>query len=975
MKSMNWHRTAVYLMLAAAQTALLPLAHAADEKMHRLDFDGGTVDIKTNGQLVITGDDPACTAMLSVDCYTPGWRRETQDDVTPTLTPAASGDQWQWHGEYTKGGAIMKFEQTVWDRGDKVEVEYRLDRPVEYEIQERSRGPFLSVQFEGECFDDRNIMIGNRTVTLPISNIWGNGNQIVIPGVDAEIKMTDWAVLSVWNTSGRREARAQLISQTGKQPGPKTYVLRFTIEKQQTEVQEEPVEKVLSIKLRSYPRILEKAPIAGVDTKLPEKWLTEANTAFDADNESEAKYLVNQSEDWFDAQGRVYDVQDRLTHLQLFNEIFDGPSTTDIAQLQSQAVAALNAAELDRSMELSTQARTALDEAETAVREQYGFGYFPMTDYNPFSWLKVFETLGYIGPSDDLTPGEPYPNAITWPSGGAGAEDSTLSLVPQDGPALPDFEVERTWVRNTWRSPAGPSYTFSVLTPLIAVDNITELPLSGFPSTPTKLAWAGQDGMDFDQTSNQSIDLSQSKSAWYWLRGSRFSLLLFPTVQPAAMHRDGNNATLTLSEKGSVSLMHIPTAWLDGQVKTEAAFWASVAVKAPKDVVDAPKDDAVTHHYLYADRPNHLDTPAKVIAPVPPLTVMHNKDSDWQTSAYRTSAGEFRYVESDTLTVPLRERNITQRRGINEYLARLNERRVQEFADMDIDWVRVCFGTKDFKGDPQEAYDELDVVLTRLGKHGMKALVDPHDFQFKVHDWSKGIPEDPEERQAFLDLWKNLAEVSIKHPDVVVGYDLYNELKVRKPLWHTWDKLATEAIEVIRPIDPNTPIYISGVEMSNPSGYFEAAPIEQENLVYSFHFYAPHSFSHQKIFRASTNDAFVFYPGWIPQIDWKNNEVYGKSPLQWWDRWTIAASMWPVLKFAAANDVAFHCGEVAPIGYSRKKASDSSGLWTRDAIDVLEQHGIPWHLWNQGFGLVIEPVADVAKAHWSDNSLLPADER
>jgi len=203
------------------------------------------------------------------------------------------------------------------------------------------------------------------------------------------------------------------------------------------------------------------------------------------------------------------------------------------------------------------------------------------------------------------------------------------------------------------------------------------------------------------------------------------------------------------------------------------------------------------------------------------------------------------------------------------------------------------------------------------------------------------------------------------YPDTVVGYDLYNELRIGIPEWPAWERLAAEAVEVIRPIDPDTPIYISGTDMSNPTGYTYAEPMPfGDNTVYSFHFYAPHAFSHQKIMVRSEHDSFVYYPGWVPQIDWSNRELCGKGELRWWDRWMLAASVYQVLSFQARHDVAVHCGEVAPIGYSKPSAAEASAMWTRDALDWMERHHISWHLWNQGFGLTIEDVADEVVPRW-----------
>ncbi len=959
----------------AILSASVVMAESGKESSHRFEYSSGAVLVDGGGLVKIVNQAGDCEVDLSVALYETGWRRTSQENFS--LSMAELEDSLQWTGSFGVGEETVSFEQRVWEEDDSVLVEYRIEGPGDLPFQPQSRGPFVSVMFPGDCFEDQNIMVGGKTITLPISNVWGDGNKVVIPGIESELTLADWTVMSVWNTKHHREARLQLASQAGNAEGPKSYGLRISIGTQKTEVSAEPVEPVLSIKLNAYPRVLELPTIAGVNTAVAKKWLDQGGIAFDRNEKSEAKHWVNKVENWMDSQSRVYDVADRIVHLELAGRVFDIPNVGEVELSLTEAVRGLNTGDSTSVNELVEELREELAAIGDLFQERYGYNFYPKSNYNPYSWVKSFDSLGFVGPSDALTPGEPDPGSIGWLSGGGSVDDFSLSLLPESVKSLDSFDVDRSWVRSRWISAEGASYTFSVLTPLIAVDDVRELPVSGLPSRSERIYIPGENGewvrLQFEGETSDSVDLTDTDTPWIWLSGTRFSILLFPSIPVQEIKRTANGVNLALEGEGSVSMMCLPSGWTKSRVAEEAGFWARVAVSPPEDVVEVLGEGEVTYRYLYADRPNSFGIKPLKIAPLPPLTVLRGK-GDWEESAFPTVAGRFQYVDGDRVSVDIPPRKFIQRRGINEYLSRLSSERVEEFSELGVDWIRVCFGNKDWKTDPDQAYRELGVVLERLRTYRMKALIDPHDYRFAVHDWEKGIPTDPQKRQEFLDLWQNIATICVNYSDVVVGYDLYNELRVRKEGWHTWDLLATEAIEVIRPIDQNTPIYISGVDMSNPSGYLFAKPIEQENLIYSFHFYAPHSFSHQKIFRASTNDAFVFYPGWIPQIDWKNKEVYGKAPLQWWDRWVIEASMFPVLEFAARYDVSLHCGEVAPIGYSRKKASESSGFWTQDSLDVLESYGIPWHLWNQGFGLVIEPVAEDVFERWADDSLLPVEE-
>ena len=64
-------------------------------------------------------------------------------------------------------------------------------------------------------------------------------------------------------------------------------------------------------------------------------------------------------------------------------------------------------------------------------------------------------------------------------------------------------------------------------------------------------------------------------------------------------------------------------------------------------------------------------------------------------------------------------------------------------------------------------------------------------------------------------------------------------------------------------------IFVTGMDCANPSGYFNYVPPEDGNLVVTFHFYTPHSLTHQKTSTRIDNDPFVFYPGYASRMDWK----------------------------------------------------------------------------------------------------------
>ena len=153
----------------------------------------------------------------------------------------------------------------------------------------------------------------------------------------------------------------------------------------------------------------------------------------------------------------------------------------------------------------------------------------------------------------------------------------------------------------------------------------------------------------------------------------------------------------------------------------------------------------------------------------------------------------------------------------------------------------------------------------------------------------------------------------------------------------------------------------------NPNGLFNLAPIADGGPeAMTFHFYAPFAFTHQKSQTRKENDPFVWYPGWQPAVDWTKGIHYGGTNVEWYDRWTVAALMLPVLEHAAQWKVPMHCGEFSVIGYANAAAGKGALAWTRDMVELLGGAGISWNIWNWGFGMCNPNVADYIRASWRD---------
>src|SRR5690606_5562207 len=97
-----------------------------------------------------------------------------------------------------------------------------------------------------------------------------------------------------------------------------------------------------------------------------------------------------------------------------------------------------------------------------------------------------------------------------------------------------------------------------------------------------------------------------------------------------------------------------------------------------------------------------------------------------------------------------------------------------------------------------------------------------------------------------------------------------------------WQGLALATSQAIREIDPNRTLIVEPPRWGSASGFEAFNPIPVPRVVYSFHMYEPHRFTHQRVFDKSQKS--VSYPG----------EMDGQT----WTREKLMKAMQPAIDFA-----------------------------------------------------------------------------
>ena len=158
-------------------------------------------------------------------------------------------------------------------------------------------------------------------------------------------------------------------------------------------------------------------------------------------------------------------------------------------------------------------------------------------------------------------------------------------------------------------------------------------------------------------------------------------------------------------------------------------------------------------------------------------------------------------------------------------------------------------------------------------------------------------------------------------------------------------ELQRKAAEIVRAIDPDTPVIVESNEMDAPQAFWYLKPLRMDNVIYQVHVYCPGSLTHQ--LGAKPKD------GWSAWPDEKKG----------WNKDYLRAQLKPVLEFQRKTGCRIYVGEFSAVAWA-----PGAEAYLRDCIDLFEEYGWDWsyHAFREYAGWSVEHEGEGAK------SLVPA---
>jgi len=283
----------------------------------------------------------------------------------------------------------------------------------------------------------------------------------------------------------------------------------------------------------------------------------------------------------------------------------------------------------------------------------------------------------------------------------------------------------------------------------------------------------------------------------------------------------------------------------------------------------------------------------------------------------------------------------------------------QDFADvktLGADVIRVPIRFHDYTiGDKSHTLEGgllkyLDTVVDWAEKYQLYVILDNHSFH----------PVDPTDNnidKILIPVWKQLAN-HFKNRSKYVVYEVLNEPHGISD--KRWCKIQGEAVKAIRKIDKEHLIIVGGTNYNSLEKMRLVPLYKEKNLIYTFHFYDPHIFTHQgarwnKPSLVPLSDLpFPLGDNSLPPLHesfkgtWVEESMKGYASDSKPE--TLSKTLDKASVFSKEKDVPIFCGEFGV--YMIQSPQKDRVKWYKFICGELAKRNISWTCWDYfgGFG-------------------------
>lgn len=258
---------------------------------------------------------------------------------------------------------------------------------------------------------------------------------------------------------------------------------------------------------------------------------------------------------------------------------------------------------------------------------------------------------------------------------------------------------------------------------------------------------------------------------------------------------------------------------------------------------------------------------------------------------------------------------------------------------------------------PAEYLGYLDSAVGMILDQGLAVVIDLHpDSEFKAR-----LSKDDSFVQEFADFWRALGRHYATWDKERVFFEILNEPEFADR--YRWYGVQSKLAAAIREGAPQHTMIASGARWSNDDELVFLEPLRDPNVIYTFHFYEPHIFTHQ----GATWGVYFWH--WVKGLSYPSSPEsaakvaasvpdamdrlavirYGQDH---WDAARVDAEITQVADWARQRGVPVVCNEFGV--YRDYVNPNDREAWIHDVRTALERHGMGWTMWDYSgsFGVV-----------------------
>ena len=263
---------------------------------------------------------------------------------------------------------------------------------------------------------------------------------------------------------------------------------------------------------------------------------------------------------------------------------------------------------------------------------------------------------------------------------------------------------------------------------------------------------------------------------------------------------------------------------------------------------------------------------------------------------------------------------------------------------------------------PPEYVAYLDAAVKMILNHGLAVIIDVHPDS----DFKQKLVQRDEFVEQFSDFWRAIARHYSTYDPEMVYFEILNEPEFRDR--YRWAGVQASLANAIREGAPKHTIIAAGANWSDIPDLVSLTPLQDPNVIYNFHYYEPHTFTHQGATWGVNYWHFenkLAYPSNMENVqkvandqpDAVNRYAVLEYGLDHWDANRIAAEIGQAADWAKHWNVPLTCNEFGV--YRRDSDAQDRARWLHDVRTALEHDGIGWNMWDfggrdnsRGFGVV-----------------------